>query len=58
MQSIIGLEEAEAHHPEGHPPTHPKKKPHDLLNNPGLFNFLLNYFKDLKNDNFSIMISQ
>ena len=40
---------------------HDDKKPHkhvrDLLQNPGLLNFLLNYIKDMKNDTLAIQIS-
>lgn len=30
----------------------------ELIEGNGLFNFLLNYIKDLKNDNFILMISE
>jgi hypothetical protein len=35
-----------------------KKHPSDLLTGPGLFNLLLNYIKDMKNDNLQILLSQ
>lgn len=36
-----------------------KKQKHisELLKNPGLFNFMLSYIKEMKNDAFQIMIS-
>ena len=38
-------------------PPHGKKSARDLLVNPGFYNFLLNYIKDMKNDSFNVMIS-
>lgn len=35
-----------------------KKHPRELLANPGLFNLLLAYFKEMKNDIFTILVSQ
>lgn len=35
-----------------------KKHPRELISNPGLYHFLLAYFKDLKNDTFTILVSQ
>lgn len=35
-----------------------QKNPQDLLTQSGLFNFLLNYIKDMKNDNLQIPVSE
>lgn len=56
--AVQALNKFAYHHLQGdnaHPPA--KKHLKDILVNPGYLNFILNYLKDLKNDNFFLQIS-